>query len=50
MLNNIFPLPVQAASQAVGPGDATPPTPVIAPFESSALWVDDQLVLDAIGF
>jgi hypothetical protein len=41
MINSIFPLPVQAASQSVGPGD-TSPTFVVSPFESSSLWIDDE--------
>ena len=41
MLNNIFPLPIQAACQPDGPGD-TSPTGVVSPFESSSLWIDDE--------
>ena len=44
MLNNIFPLIVQAGVQAVTE------TPVAAAFESSTLWIDDVITLYLLGF
>jgi hypothetical protein len=41
MINSIFPFPVQAASNALGVGENSP-NGIVSPFESSALWIDDE--------
>ena len=35
MINNIFSFPIQATVQTLGE------SPIVAPFESSTLWIDD---------
>jgi len=39
MINNIFPLPVQTPIQAVAESVTS------VPFQSSALWIDDEMTL-----
>ena len=44
MLNNIYPLPVQAAVQA------TAQTPTVPAFQAAAAWIDDEIRLVALGY
>lgn len=49
MLNNIFPLVIQTPIQS---NVTTPPfneSMIVAPFESSALWIDDEYSIMLIG-
>jgi hypothetical protein len=43
-------LPIQLAPQPQGPGDQTAPNPVVSPFESATLWIDDEIIYYAFGY